>query len=65
VGTSKIVGGRVVHLEHMLWALMKKKKKNSLLEAWIGKCGRKFTYVLKSGMNPRRDTPTGEDAMTT
>jgi hypothetical protein len=54
----------------MLWALMKKKKKKkkkkkNLLEAWIGKCGRKFTYVLKSGMNPRRDTPTGEGAVST
>jgi hypothetical protein len=31
--------------------------------AWIRKYGKKITYVIKFGMNPRRDTPTGDDAV--
>jgi hypothetical protein len=37
----------------------------SLLKAWIRKCGRKFTGIIKFGMNPHQDTRTGFDAVTT
>jgi len=35
---------------------------NVLLEAWIRKYGRKFTYIVKSRMNPNRGTRSGDDA---
>jgi hypothetical protein len=38
---------------------------NSVLEACTRKCGRKFAYIIKSGMNPHRDIRNGDDAMTT
>jgi len=37
----------------------------SLLEACTRKCGSKFAYRIKSGMNPHRDIRTEDDAMTT
>jgi hypothetical protein len=37
----------------------------SQLQACVRKCGRKFTYIIKFGMNPHRDTPSEDGAMTT
>jgi len=37
---------------------------NSLLEACTRKCGRKFAYLIKPGMNLHRDIRNGDDAMT-
>ena len=34
---------------------------NFLLEKWIRKYGRTFTYIVKFGMNPHRGTRNGDD----